>query len=353
MKIKKIKPARLYGRKKNPNRKKIVLRVLIVLGVVAATVAATAAYGHHLLEKARESAAETADPVVTDPVLPAGPADPSGVSLCAYPLPVSSLTDVWAAETQINRLPEGTKDAVLYLFREEKAPLWKTADLRAPIPLYENEAALSAAELTDLAARKGIALTALADVPSLSADLTEEESDAAAAYERMYLADLVRGGFTRILLLLPDVKEENLERIVRYAADLRALEDSLTVGAAVTPSLTAKEKPELLLSGLCEAFDYLALDLTEALDEDLRQTPALLTPPAENGETGENESEPVSTSFPALAAQADATLELFSRYEMTLILRLPADATAKTAADTLAPFLRAKALDSFILYTEN
>ena len=46
-------------------------------------------------------------------------------------------------------------------------------------------------------------------------------------------------------------------------------------------------------------------------------------------------------------------LELFSRYEMTPILRLPGEATAQNAADTLAPFLHSKALDSFILYTEN
>ncbi|MBQ7171197.1 MAG: hypothetical protein IJR89_02850 [Clostridia bacterium] len=346
MKIKKIKPTRLYGRAKNPNRKKIVLRVLIVLGVVAVTVTATAAYGHHLLEKARESAAETADPVVTDPILPAGPASATGVSLSAYPLSVSSLTDIWAAETAINRLPDGTEDAVLYLFREEKAPLWKTADLRAPIPLYENGAALTAAELTDLAARKGVRMTALADAPSLSAELTEEESDAAAAYERMYLADLVRGGFTRFLLRLPDVTEENADRIVRYAGAMRASGENLTVGAVLTPAITGEAKPELLLSRLCGAFDYLALDLTEAFDADLAADPALLTP-------SEDGSASAAASFPALAAKADGMLELFSRYEMTLILRLPEGVTARDAAALLVPFLQSKALDSFVLYTEN
>ena len=38
MKIKKVKPARLYSRKKNPELKRILLRVLIVLVVAAAAI---------------------------------------------------------------------------------------------------------------------------------------------------------------------------------------------------------------------------------------------------------------------------------------------------------------------------
>ncbi len=349
MKIKKVKPARLYSRKKNPELKRILLRVLIVLGVAAAAIAATAAYGNHLLRKARESAAETAEPATTRPALPDDPVSPTGISLCAYPIPVSSMTDIWAVETQINRLPEGTKDAVLYLFREGKAPLWKNA-LKAPLPLYEGDAVLTAAELADLAARKEISLTVLADAPSLSASLTAEESAAAAGYERMYLSDLVRSGLTRILLRLPDVSEENIDRIVRYAADLRGLGDGLSLGAVLSLAIREKEKPELLLAKLSGSFDFLTLDLTEALDADVKTNSTLLTAP--NG-GGESETEATGGSFPTLAENVDAVLELFSRYEMTPILRLPGEATAQNAADTLVPFLHGKALDSFILYTEN
>ena len=136
---------------------------------------------------------------------------------------------------------------------------------------------IDVSEINSRAANKGLTASAIVPVTAFSKK-DDLERATQLFYDASVCAELYREGADDVLVKLEatEITESNLEELLRFSDWVKSLDNEVTIGIALTPSVLEKESAEVIIGKLWERYDFLALDLTA-------------TKPWESSDAGNNE----------------------------------------------------------------
>ncbi len=129
---------------------------------------------------------------------------------------------------------------------------------------------ISADTVASRAANKGMKASALLDISAFS-EKDDLERSVLLAYDAAICAELCRDGMDDVIITVrsTEINEDSIDELVRFAENVKAIESEAVVGIALSKDMLASEGSEVLVSKLWEAYDLLALDITDiGEDED-------------------------------------------------------------------------------------
>lgn len=254
-----------YRRKRQTKR--TVATVLIVLGIVLALLFISFVILGNQMRKRAENTPKDEGKNPSDTLATEQPDYAAPPSVSAYPV-LAETTDTTTFYSRMIAAKEKGATAISVPLTDAAGNLLYKSSVAASLGVDNNSTYhVTIGSLAEQASANQMYLSGVCVLKAL-----EGEDDllrsVALAQTAAIIAEAIRSGMDDVLLFAPSMKIEQIDELLRFVEQIRALAPDAVVGLALPSSVISHSDADKQIADLDSYFNYLALDVTDVGEND-------------------------------------------------------------------------------------